>query len=79
MQWRYLSDAGAASLAVVSSLCEAAGLMSSIHYELIALQIIEQGVADYISLRDILLCSPCFRFEKRGGEAGSNSQNYEAP
>ena len=51
-------DAEAAALAALVSLCATAGVVPSTDYEEIARRLMEQGVADGISLRDSLACSP---------------------
>jgi hypothetical protein len=58
------AHAEAAAVANVKLLLEAAGVVSAEHYEHIALQLIEQAVADEISLRDSLRCSaPAFHLK----------------
>ena len=54
------ADPEAAALANLKSLCAAAGVLPDldVEYEAIALRLIELGVADEISLRDSLGCSP---------------------
>ena len=55
------AHAEAAAVAHVKLLLEAAGVVPAQHYEHTALQLIEQRVADEISLRDSLACSaPAF-------------------
>jgi hypothetical protein len=51
-------DAEAAALAALVSLCATAGVVPSTDYEEIARRLMKQGVADGISLRDSLACSP---------------------
>jgi hypothetical protein len=46
------------ALANIKSLLASASVVPAEHYEHIALQLIEQGIADDISLRDSLRCSP---------------------
>jgi hypothetical protein len=54
------ADPEAAALANLKSLCAAAGVLPDldVEYEAIALRLIQLGVADEISLRDSLGCSP---------------------
>ena len=52
------ADPEAAALANLKSLCASAGVMPQTDHETIARRLIEHGVADEISLRDSLGCSP---------------------
>ncbi len=52
------ADPEVVALANIKSLLASAGVVPAEHYEHIALQLIEQGIANDISLRDSLRCSP---------------------
>lgn len=52
------AGAEAVALSNLKSLCAAAGVMPQTDHQAIARRLIEHGVADEISLRDSLGCSP---------------------